>query len=86
MPHLFSRTSSKAATLGTNVVTHQPETDMPNLEKMSRVLYGHDWRTVDEWAAAIDQLADLSDPEILQLASPASAWRGRTGEAGGRAA
>jgi len=40
---------------------------MSNLQEMTRVLYRHDWNSVDQWASNLDQLADLSDPEIDEL-------------------
>jgi hypothetical protein len=40
---------------------------MSNLQEMTRVLYRHDWTSVDQWANNLDQLADLSDPEIDEL-------------------
>lgn len=40
---------------------------MANLRHMSRVLYRHDWQTVEEWAAAIDHLADLTEQEIGEM-------------------
>jgi hypothetical protein len=38
-----------------------------NLTAMGRVLYGHDWQSCEEWAAAIHQLAELDDDQILQM-------------------
>ena len=40
---------------------------MFNLQVMTRVLYRHDWTSVDQWASSLDQLADLSDDEIDEL-------------------
>jgi hypothetical protein len=37
------------------------------MKSMSRVLYAHDWRQLDEWVASVDALADLSDDEIVEL-------------------
>jgi hypothetical protein len=41
--------------------------EMTDLQKMSRVLYHHDWVNVEDWARNITQLADLTDEEIVQL-------------------
>jgi hypothetical protein len=40
---------------------------MSNLQEMSRVLYRHEWTSVDQWASGLEQLADLSDHEIDEL-------------------
>ncbi len=40
---------------------------MADLPEMSRVLYCHDWQRIEHWASALDELADLSDGEILEL-------------------
>jgi hypothetical protein len=40
---------------------------MMNLEQMSRVLHGHQWDTPDEWVNALDQLATITDHEIMKL-------------------
>ncbi len=40
---------------------------MQDLVELSRLLYRHGWRTPDEWAAAIDRLADLDDEVISEL-------------------
>ena len=40
---------------------------MTDLQKMSRILYHHDWANVEDWAWNITQLADLTDEEIVQL-------------------
>jgi hypothetical protein len=40
---------------------------MSELEEMSRVLYRHDWPSVDRWADCIGKLAELSDEEIGEL-------------------
>ena len=48
---------------------------MANLRQMSRVLYRHDWRTVEEWATAVDCLADLSEQEIGEIVDNApTSW------------
>jgi hypothetical protein len=41
--------------------------EMTDLQKMSRILYHHDWANVEDWARNITQLADLTDEEIVQL-------------------
>jgi hypothetical protein len=48
---------------------------MANLQDMSRVLYRHDWRNVEEWASAIDHLADLTEQEIGEMVGKASPAR-----------
>lgn len=40
---------------------------MPDLQQMSRLLYCHNWDRVEHWAAAVHQLADLSDGDITKL-------------------
>lgn len=40
---------------------------MSDLQEMTRVLYRHDWTSVHQWARNLDQLAELSDPEIDEL-------------------
>lgn len=40
---------------------------MQTLHDLSRVLYSHQWTSLDEWVSAIDRLADLSDREIVDL-------------------
>ena len=37
---------------------------MANLQDMNRVLYRHDWRSIDEWVSAFRHLADMSEQEI----------------------
>jgi len=48
---------------------------MANLQDMNRVLYRHDWRSVEEWASAIDHLADLTEQEIGEMVGKASPAR-----------
>ena len=48
---------------------------MANLQDMNRVLYRHDWRNVEEWASAINHLADLSEQEIGEMVGKASPSR-----------
>jgi|GEM_PF-5589474 len=40
---------------------------MSDLQEISRVVYRHDWASVDQWASTLDQLADLTDDEIVEL-------------------
>ena len=40
---------------------------MSDLQEMNRVLYRHDWTSVDQWASNLDHLADLSEAEIDEL-------------------
>ncbi len=40
---------------------------MSDLQEISRVLYRHDWTSVDQWVSKLDQLADLTDDEIAEL-------------------
>ena len=42
---------------------------MTDLQKMSRILYHHDWTRVEDWARNVEQLADLTDEQIRQLES-----------------
>ncbi len=48
---------------------------MANLQDMNRVLYRHDWQSVEEWASAIHHLADLTEQEIGQMVGKASPSR-----------
>jgi hypothetical protein len=38
--------------------------DMMTRESMSRVLYRHNWDSLDDWVDALNELADLSDDDI----------------------
>lgn len=40
---------------------------MPKLNHMSRVLCSHDWKNVEEWVHALNELATLTDGEISEL-------------------
>lgn len=40
---------------------------MSDLQEISRVVYRHDWTSVDQWASTLDQLADLTDDQIAEL-------------------
>jgi hypothetical protein len=35
-----------------------------DLATVSRVVHGHNWRDLSEWAATIEGLADLTDEQI----------------------
>lgn len=35
-----------------------------NQQDMIRILCGHQWRCLQEWVNALDELADLSDAEV----------------------
>jgi hypothetical protein len=48
---------------------------MANLQDMNRVLYRHDWQSVEEWASAIEHLADLSEQEIGEMVGKPSPSR-----------
>jgi hypothetical protein len=37
------------------------------LNDLSRVLYHHQWNSLDEWTQSISDLADLNDDEIQDL-------------------
>ena len=37
---------------------------MMTRESMSRVLYSHNWDSLDDWVDALNDLADLSDDDI----------------------
>ena len=36
----------------------------PDLSTVSRVVHGHNWRDLSEWATTIESLADLTDEQI----------------------
>ena len=40
---------------------------MPNVAKMRRVLYRHDWSSLDEWVEALGELADCSDEAVDEV-------------------
>ncbi len=40
---------------------------MPNVAKMGRVLYRHDWSSLDEWVEALAELADCSDETVDEV-------------------
>lgn len=37
-------------------------------KQLNRVLYRHRWNKIEEWVQSLDELADLSDDEIADLA------------------
>ena len=41
--------------------------DMMTRESMSRVLYRHNWDSLDDWVDALNDLADLSDDDIDEV-------------------
>jgi hypothetical protein len=41
---------------------------MSDLQEISRVVYRHDWTSIDQWVTTLDQLADLTDAEIAEIA------------------
>jgi hypothetical protein len=41
---------------------------MSDLQEISRVVYRHDWTSIDQWVSTLDQLADLTEDEIVELA------------------
>jgi hypothetical protein len=43
------------------------EVVMPNVAKMRRVLYRHDWSSLDEWVEALGELADCSDEAVDEV-------------------
>jgi hypothetical protein len=62
------------------------ESDMADLQHLSRILYNHTWRGAEDWARSFEQLADLTDKEIGQLEGPAALPDPRGGESAQRAA
>jgi hypothetical protein len=63
---------------------HPKELAMPDLQQMTRVLYRHDWTSVDQWVRSLDDLADLTDEqidELERLGSHGSPWSCDVGEA-----
>lgn len=40
---------------------------MSNLSEINRVVHRHEWVSLGEWVATLDQLADLSDRELEEL-------------------
>jgi hypothetical protein len=37
-------------------------------KQLNRVLYRHRWNKIEEWVESLDELADLSEDEIADLA------------------
>lgn len=44
---------------------------MTDFFKMNRVLCGHTWNAPEEWASALNELANLSDEQIQALSGTA---------------
>jgi hypothetical protein len=40
---------------------------MANHQDMSKVLCRHSWSQLEDWVAMLDELADLSDDEIVEI-------------------
>lgn len=40
---------------------------MSELQELSRILYRHDWPSVERWVDCLSRLAELSDEEISEL-------------------
>lgn len=51
----------------------------PDLDTLYRLLHLHSWTNVEDWADAIDTLADLTDKQIESIAD-----NGRCGSGTGR--
>jgi len=45
---------------------------MTDFCKMNRVLCGHSWNAPEEWASALNELANLSDEQIQDLSGTSS--------------
>jgi hypothetical protein len=41
-----------------------------NLDSMHRLLHCHQWSDIGEWVRAVGTLAELTDAEIEQVATP----------------
>jgi hypothetical protein len=59
---------------------------MSDLQELSRVIYRHDWTSVDQWVSNLDQLADLTDDEIGELERLGNRQPPSSGETGDRPA
>lgn len=46
---------------------------MSEMQELSRILYRHDWPSVERWADCLTRLAELSDDEICELERLATA-------------
>lgn len=40
---------------------------MSNVARMGRVLYHHNWSSLDEWVDALDELANCSDEAVDEV-------------------
>ena len=40
---------------------------MSDLQEISRVIYHHDWTSIDQWVSNLGVLADLTDDEIVEV-------------------
>jgi hypothetical protein len=40
---------------------------MPDFSEMNRVLCGHHWENPSEWVRSVNELAGLSDDEIVEI-------------------
>jgi len=46
-------------------------TPLPSqLATVSRVVHGHRWQDLSEWATTLDSLADLTDEQIEDVVAP----------------
>ncbi len=43
------------------------EVIMSNVARMGRVLYHHNWSSLDEWVDALDELANCSDEAVDEV-------------------
>ena len=59
---------------------------MSDLQEISRVVYRHDWTSVDQWASTLDLLADLTDEQIGELERLGKHDTPSSGDIGDRAA
>ena len=57
---------------------------MSDLQEISRVLYRHDWTSIDQWVSKLDQLADLTDDQITELERLGKHQSGSSCEIGAR--
>ncbi len=46
---------------------------MSEMQELSRILYRHDWPSVERWVDCLSRLAELSDDEICELERLATA-------------
>ena len=40
---------------------------MSDLQEISRVVFHHDWTSVDQWVSNLGRLANLTDDEIVEV-------------------